>query len=229
MSRHVLDLGTTTAALVVRRNPRARRVSLRIATAGDEVVVVLPGRARAEDALAIATAHATWIRERLAAVPRRVPLVDGAVLPVHGRLLRVLHDEAARPGVRLDGDELRVGGKGEPGARLEAWLRREARRIIEGAIAEPARRLGRSPSGIVIRDTRSRWGSCSASGALSFSWRLVLAPPEVLSYVIVHEIAHLVHRGHGPEFWRTVGELAGDVSQARKWLRSHGQSLFRYG
>ena len=89
--------------------------------------------------------------------------------------------------------------------------------------------LGRAPSAIAVRDTRSRWGSCSSKGALSFSWRLVLAPPAVLDYVVAHEMAHLVVRGHGPDFWKTVTLLGGDVADARTWLRRHGRDLFRYG
>lgn len=190
---------------------------------------MVPGGARAEDAIAAARAHADWIRERLAALPARVPLDDGALVPVHGRLLRIRHEPSGRPCVRLESDGLRVGGRGDPGPRVVAWLRAEAKRVIASAVVETARRIGRSPGAVTIRDTRSRWGSCASSGNLSFSWRLLLAPPEILDYVVAHEVAHLRHRGHGPDFWRTVHEIAGDPTPARRWLRRHGHELFRWG
>ena len=112
---------------------------------------------------------------------------------------------------------------------IEAWLRGEARRVLTDHICAKAEKSGRGPTRIAIRDTRSRWGSCSSAGALSFSWRLILAPPEVLDYVVAHEMAHLAHPGHGPEFWRTVAQLTEHMDAGRAWLRRHGRGLFRYG
>jgi predicted metal-dependent hydrolase len=216
--------------LLVRRNPRARRSSLRISADGEGVIVVLPARKRLEDGVAIAREHAGWIRDRLRAVPRRVPFADGAVLPVHGRSLVVRHTPARRARVEESGNTLAVGGEaGDIPRRIEAWLRDEARRVLTERAAAQAQSLARCPSRISIRDARSRWGSCSSSGVLSFSWRLILAPPEVLDYVVAHEMAHLAQRGHGPEFWRIVARLTGHVDDGRAWLRQHGRDLFRYG
>jgi predicted metal-dependent hydrolase len=114
--------------------------------------------------------------------------------------------------------------------RVEGWLRGAARLALEQRAAAKADMLGRQPPAkIVVRDTRSRWGSCSHAGVLSFSWRLVLAPPEVLDYVVAHEMAHLVHRGHGPEFWEVVARLTPEPAHGRAWLRREGSALFRYG
>lgn len=228
--RLAVQLGGLEAMLLVRRNPRARRSSLRISADGEGVIVVLPGRKRLEDGVAIAREHAEWIRDRLQALPRRVPFADGAVLPVHGRPLVVRHIQGQPARVWETGDMLVVGGEAESiSRRIEAWLRGEARRVLTERAAAQAQSLARCPSRISIRDTRSRWGSCSSTGVLSFSWRLILAPPEVLDYVVAHEMAHLAQRGHGPEFWRIVAQLTGDVDAGRAWLRRHGRDLFRYG
>ena len=112
---------------------------------------------------------------------------------------------------------------------IEAWLRGEARRVLSDRISAKADQTGRLPIRISVRDTRSRWGSCSSAGALSFSWRLILAPPEVLDYVVAHEMAHLTHPGHGSEFWLTVARLTDQMDAGRAWLRRHGRELFRYG
>lgn len=226
----LLDLGGIEVPLQVRRHPRARRITLRLAGGGDGVVVVLPPGIRVEEGVRLAREHAEWIRSRLAARPPHVPFADGEVLPVGGRTLTIRHDPAERRGVWVDGDRLRVGGDaGSVPGRIRRWLRDEALRTIEARIAAKAARLPRLPAAVSLRDTRSRWGSCSSGGRLSFSWRLILAPPPVLDYVVAHELAHLRHHDHGPAFWAAVDELSGQVRPARAWLRRHGSTLFRYG
>jgi hypothetical protein len=215
---------------VVRRHPRAHRISIRLSADGEGIIAVVPARAPLEDAVAMARQHADWIRGRLQALPERVPFTNGAVLPVHGRQLAVRHIGTNRAGVRDTGKLLVVGGRAEDvSPHIEAWLRGEARRVLTDHISEKAGKSGRGPTRIAIRDTRSRWGSCSSAGALSFSWRLILAPPEVLDYVVAHEMAHLAHPGHGSEFWRTVAQLTEHMDAGRVWLRRHGRGLFRYG
>jgi predicted metal-dependent hydrolase len=224
-----IRLGATETTLVVRRHPRARRASIRLSADGQGIIAVVPARAPLEDAVAMARQHADWIRDQLQAAPERVPFTDGAVLPVHGRQLVVCHIGAHR-GVRDTGKLLVVGGRAEDISRhIEAWLRAEARRVLTDHVFAKLGEFGREPACIAIRDTRSRWGSCSSAGALSSSWRLILAPPEVLDYVVAHEMAHFTHPGHGPEFWRTVAQLTEHMDAGRAWLRRHGRGLFRYG
>jgi predicted metal-dependent hydrolase len=226
----VLQLGAIKTTLHVRRHPHAHRTSLRISADGSGVLLVIPKRGRLQDGVAVARAHADWICDRLAALPERVPFAHGAVLPVMGTDLTVRQENMRRPGVRRDGDTLVVGGPDALVApRIETWLRRTAHRELADRSAGKAERLGRQPTAIAVRDTRSRWGSCSSAGVLSFSWRLVLAPPLVLDYVVAHEVAHLLHRGHGPEFWETVGQLTENAERGRAWLRRDGTRLFRYG
>ena len=159
-----------------------------------------------------------------------MPFVDGAVLPVLGC---VSSSAIARASGRASAGRAASwpvgGGAQDLSRRLTAWLRTAAREALAASAVGKAAVLGRAPAAIAVRDTRSRWGSCSSRGALSFSWRLVLAPPAVLDYVVAHEMAHLVVRGHGPDFWKTVAMLGHDVAEARAWLRRHGRDLFRYG
>jgi predicted metal-dependent hydrolase len=225
-----LQIGDGGAPLVVRRNARAKRLSMRLDPDAGAIIVVLPRRAQLEDAIGFARANAGWIDAQLRALPPRIPFADGAVIPVLGRERTIRHEPGRSRGVCEEGEVLSVGGTADQVTRrLVAWLKREATVAIESRIVAKGERLGRKPRRVVLRDTRSRWGSCSATGTLSFSWRLVFAPPEVLDYVVAHEMAHLMVRGHGPDFWRLAGELAEDLASGRIWLRRHGRALFRYG
>lgn len=216
--------------LVVRRHPQARRLTLRLPVGHDGVLVTIPQSAAFSEGVALVRKNSTWIAERMAERPGRVALAAGAIIPLRGIDHEIHYRRGAGSGIRAEAGRILVGGAAETlAARLEAWLRREARRDLAAQVAALGPRLG--PVGrISVRDARSRWGSCSASGNLSFSWRLILAPPSVLAYVVVHELAHLVERNHGPRFWALVDRLGGDgIAGARAWLRRNGPDLHRYG
>ena len=216
--------------LTVRREPRAKRTILRIAADGATAVATVPLRASFDEGVAAAERNSKWILGRLDAVPPRVPFDHGARVPILGRDHRIRHDPLGlRKVERRDGEIVVAGSLEQAPRRIAEWLRAEARREISGRVHEKAKRLGRSPGRITLRDTRSRWGSCSANGNLSFSWRLVMAPEHVLDYVVAHEVAHLAVHNHGPAFWSTVAELTETVDPARRWLKRHGRTLHRYG
>ncbi len=216
--------------LVVRRNLRARRLIVRMDRSGEGVVVTVPATLGIEDGIALARRKIGWIAARLAALPPRVPFAHGAMVPVLGTELRVRHHPDGRPPVRRAGGEIVVCGHPEHLARrLADWLKGEARRQIVPRAKAKAAQLDRPLGRIAVRDTRSRWGSCSANGNLSFCWRLILAPETVLDYVVAHEVAHLAVRDHGRRFWRAVATLTEDAAAARAWLRRHGSALHRYG
>ena len=217
--------------VVVRRNARARRISIRVDTANDSIVLTLPTRGSLREGLRFMAEKSTWIERRVADLPPRVPFEAGAVVPVHGRDRVVRHGALHGRAVELTADVVRVPGTPvRLPDRLEAWLREEARRAVGRLARDMAARIHRPIRRITVRDTRSRWGSCSANGNLSFCWRLVLAPPSVLRYVVAHEVAHLAEMNHGPRFWRLVRHLAGeDIDTPQEWLRRHGPALHRYG
>ncbi|MFC6688385.1 M48 family metallopeptidase [Jhaorihella thermophila] len=224
MAEHRLP-GTPPVPLVLRRSGRARRISLRVSGLDGRVTLTVPRGVPEAEALNFARSKAEWIRRHLAARPDEVIVAPGVTLPVEGALLRV--ERGTGRGVRLNGGTVVVPGA-ETGPRLQAWLRELARDRLTAAADRHARALNRTYSRITLRDTRSRWGSCSSRGALSFSWRLILAPPEILDYVAAHEVAHLAEMNHSPAFWAHVERLYGPHKQARRWLRENGPALHRY-
>ena len=224
------------ATLTVRRSPRAQHISLRILPAGPGAELVLPLRVSRRQGIAFAHAKAAWLEHRLVDLPKPVPFVDGASFPLLGRLIRIRHVPGLFEESWRTGRELRVSGpKRILPDQVSRWLRNEAAAEIASRVEANARRLRRSIGlrrdvrQITLRDTRSRWGSCSPTGDLSFSWRLVMAPEHVLEYVVAHEVSHLVELNHSRRFWDVVDRLTGDSEAARIWLRDRGLELHRYG
>lgn len=227
---YILKLSQCKVPLDVKRSPRARRIALRLDNADGSVKLVLPRGVSLSAGIAFAETHEEWILASLTKLPARVRFRDGTSIPFLGKA-HVIHAESgARTHVRRAGGEIRLSGDSAGmERRVREFLKSEARRIIGERAREKAARIGRAASSVTIRDTKSRWGSCSASGRLSFSWRLIMTPEAVLDYVIAHEVAHMVEMNHGPRFWRLVGTLTPAVSESRRWLARNGSHLFRYG
>lgn len=210
--------------ITLRRSARARRFSLRVSRLDGRVTLSLPPGARESEAMAFARQQEPWIRRALADLPQTAPVGLGAIIPVEGRLLRL----DAGPGrlIRIEGDSLLIpGNPAQAGVRAAAFLRHLARDRLTEASDRHAQMIGRRYSRITLRDTRSRWGSCTADGALMYSWRLVMAPPAVLDYVAAHEVAHLAQMNHSPAFWAVVARLVPGHAAQRRWLKLHGQAL----
>lgn len=187
--------------------------------------MTLPVRAGRGEALSFLSTQEQWLRGVLAARPGRTSIEDGAVVPVEGRAYRVVL--ARTRSVEFRGGDLIVPCD-RPGPRLAGHLKQAAMLRLTEAVNRTARPLGRKPATLAIRDTRSRWGSCSSEGRLMLSWRLILAPPAVFDYVVTHEMAHLVHMDHSPRFWALVERLDPHAGAARRWLRRYGAELHRY-
>jgi len=217
--------------VAIRVNPRARRLLLRVDATARTVELVLPRGVPAEHGLKFLAAQRGWIAARLEALPALVPFTEGAVVPVFGvphRICRA-HDPTAPP-VTIGDGEIRVRGTPEHLARrVRDHLIRLAREDLAGRARLFAARIDKPIARIGVRDTKSRWGSCSSKGALSFSWRLVLMPENVVDYVVAHEVAHLVEMNHGPRFWQLVRTLTPDPAAPRAWLKRHRNRLFAYG
>lgn len=214
----------------VRAVAGARRVTLRVDGRSGEAVLVAPPLVPAADLERFLARHRDWLAARLAALPARIAFADGAMVPFLGKPLRVRHDPAAaRPVVRTE-SELRVGGGPEHLARrLRDYLQAEAKRQLAVRAGAAAERLGECIRRVGVRDTRSRWGSCSSQGNLNFCWRLILAPEFVVDYVVAHEVAHLREMNHSRRFWALVGGLTPHADAARAWLKRNGAGLHRYG
>lgn len=226
--------GGETFRIAVRRRPSARRLTLRVSAATGEVVITLPARSAIATAQRFAASHGGWIAARLARIPERVAFEAGAVVPLRGVPHRVVRRGERSGLTRLETDGLEPVlsvscGAPHVGRRVRAFLEAEARGDLLRAVAHYAAKLGQGPTRMTIRDTRSRWGSCTADGALNFSWRLILAPPLVLDYLVAHEMAHLREMNHAPRFWSLLGDLCPEVDAAEAWLKRNGTALHRYG
>jgi len=218
----------------LRRVDNARRFILRVRGATRDAVLTMPRRASIKDATEFAERNAAWVGARLRRLPEQVLFVDGSVFPLRGRATRIVHAPGVRGVVwqveREDERLLYVAGD-EPhvARRVGDWLKAQARRDLEAAVLRHAARLASPMPKFTLRDTTTRWGSCSSAGALNFSWRLILAPPEVLSYLAAHEVCHLRHMNHSGRFWELCRSICDDTDRAEAWLNRHGADLHRYG
>lgn len=212
----------------LKRLARARRFSLRVSRLDGKVTLSIPARARETEALAFLRGQEGWLRETLRAMPesavRSVGL--GSVIPLAGREVTLAKGQGRA--VRVEGDQLLVpGDPASAGPRVAAWLKALARDRLARASTHYAGLVGRSYSSLALRDTRSRWGSCSPDGRLMYSWRLIMAPASVLDYVAAHEVAHLVEMNHSPAYWAVVGRIYPGWKAERDWLHGQGQALHR--
>ena len=219
----------------LRRHRQARRYTLRIQAATREVVLTMPPRGTLKEAREFAEKHGGWIAGRLCRLPKAAPFTHGTVLPLRGQAHRIVHRRGHRGTVWTaladDGERLLCVAGEAPHVerRITDFLRREAKRDLEASARRYAERVGVTLRRVMIRDQSSRWGSCSTTGTLSFSWRLILAPRHVLDYLAAHEIAHLIEMNHSPRFWRLLQRMCPDMHRAKIWLDVHGTDLHRYG
>ncbi len=226
--------GPETFRVALRRVAAARRFTLRVSSATGDVVLTLPPRADLHTAADFARRNGGWIAARLARLPENIDLGPGVVVPFRG----VDHRIVARPGSRgtawADATPagrpilVTAGGEEHCGRRVRDFLKKEAKRDLEEAVLRHSAALHAKPGKITLRDTTSRWGSCSSTGRLNFSWRLILAPPFVLDYLAAHEVAHLREMNHSPKFWRLVQRLCPRTDEAEAWLKRNGAGLHRY-
>jgi predicted metal-dependent hydrolase len=219
----------------LRRHRQARRYTLRIHAVTREVVLTMPPRGSLKEARAFAQKHGGWIAARLMRLPDAAPFAHGTVLPLRGLDHRIVHRREQRGTVWVEngaaGERLLCVAGAAPHLprRVADFLKREAKAELERASRQAAAALGVAVRRVSIRDQSSRWGSCSTTGVLSYSWRLILAPPFVLDYLAAHEVAHLVEMNHSRRFWRLVEKICPEVGRAKAWLDAHGADLHRYG
>lgn len=225
------------ATVEVRHHPAAQRMTLRVSRTRRAVIVTLPMQCDLGQAGQFVSRHIDWVKSKLGALPEPVPFADGAEIPLRGapHTIRFLGRLQRGPVVAVaksphGAHQLIVSGEAlNAPRRLQDWLVQQARTDLDERVAWHAANLKLRPRGIAVRDQVSRWGSCSTTGMLSFSWRLVLAPPLILDYVAAHEVAHLAEMNHGPRFWTLVRKTMPRMDEAKQWLQIYGMDLHRFG
>lgn len=223
--------GVTQAPLTIRVSPRAKAMRLRVDPRTATVLLTVPKWVSRRKALRWADGHREWVEAALAKIPAKAPIEQGATILFRGRPYLIdWHRDRPRT-VRVEEDRLLMGGPLEAvEARLIRWLKQQARLLLDTETREFAEKAGVTVTRTGIGDPVSRWGSCSTSGAIRYSWRLILAPDWVRRATVAHEVAHRIHMNHGPEFHALVETLLGeDPAPARQWLRREGVSLHLVG
>lgn len=216
--------------LKLRRHPRAKHLKLRFEARSGAALLTLPPGIPIRKALQFANRHHGWLCDQYAASPDITPLRAGETIPFQGRRVKIFHVPETAATIDFKDGMLKVGGP-EAGfeTRLQNWLEKQAGIALKNAVDICQPHLGVRPHTLTVRDTRSRWGSCSTRKNLSFSWRLIMAPPDILHYVVAHEMAHLVEMNHSPAFWKIVKKMSPDWKISRRWLKSEGNGLMLIG
>ena len=231
----MVDIEGEAVPVRIRRNPRAKRISMRADVVKREIRITMPTYAPTKAAMDFVAQKRNWIALRLHSAPAAAPLNAGKTVAFEGEPHRIVWNQAAIRSVKLiegvEGRELHLGGPAEMvEARILRWLKTQARGIFAEEIAHYCRKAGESIPALSLGDPRSRWGSCSSRGTISLSWRLVMAPAYVRRSVIAHEVAHMRHMDHSPAFYAWLDELyEGDRKMADRWLKMHGTGLQRVG
>ena len=219
--------------LQLKISPRAKRIALRLDTSARKMNLVVPKRFSMARALDFAIQHKNWIDEKLGELPQIITLENGSTIPLLGRdrKLNISYDiTLKRTSIILNDNEILISTNLEnPTPRLKRFLKKEAENTMANLAREKAATINKTISDVHIRDTKSRWGSCSPDGRIMLSWRLIFAPWDAMDYVVAHEVAHLEHMNHGREFWRLCESLCDNYKSGKIWMRSNGHELLRYG
>lgn len=220
-------------ALRLKRSPRARRIALRLDNKNRVMNLIVPEWTSLSKAEIFAHKHATWVTERMAELPQSVAFTDGAVIPLWGREITIninYSDALKKTDISLKNNDLNVStNKKDPTLRIIRFLKKEAQDTMQNLVHEKAAEIGKDVTSVSLRDTKSRWGSCSSNGSISLSWRLIFAPWDAMDYVVAHEVAHLIHMNHGKDFWALCATLSANYSTGKKWMRTNGHELMRFG
>lgn len=219
--------------VTLKRSKRARRLALRLDPKERTFHLIVPMRTSMRSAQRFAEEHDRWMMDKLMELPEPIPFQDGSILPILGqnRRIHIFYDETLRTtSITLKCHELIVTtNKEDPSPRIERFLKKFAKQELTALSHEKAAEIGKKVASVTTRDTKSRWGSCSSDGNLSFSWRLIFAPYYAFDYVVAHEVAHLKHLDHSTAFWNQCRKISDDYLEGEYWMREHGHELMRYG
>ena len=230
LAEETVDLGVRQAGLTIRRNSRARRLVLRIDKQTHDLLLTVPPGISLGEARRFLDQHHAWALRGLGKLSERVDFAPGTEILYLDEPHKICHAPDGTRGVWREDSQIHVtGALPHLPRRLTDWLKKEARRELADAARWYGNSIGRDVGRVSVRDTTSRWGSCSRTGNLSFSWRLIFAPQWVLDYVAAHEVVHLVAMNHSREFWAELRRLCPRTEDAEAWLKTHGPDLHKYG
>ncbi len=217
----------------LKRSARAKRVSLRLNPAKRSFTLTMPRWMNEQSAYDFMIANQQWMDDQLQKLPNTVSFIDGQILPLFGQdhtLVIQPNPSAARTKITLDNKTLTVlTHSNNPAARIETYLKKIGKKRMSQIAHKKAASIDKTIRSISLRDTKSRWGSCSEDNKIMLSWRLIFAPYDAMDYVIAHEVAHLTHMDHSKAFWSLCRELSDNFIDGQYWMREHGNELLRYG
>lgn len=229
LPEYQLRVGEELLPLVIKRHAKAKRICLRYNPTDHNISLTLPRHAKVNDGLRFLNQKSEWLVDTLQDMPCQKQIKPGVVIPLLGNRIRIKHDESMRRNWMMKDGVLYVSGPREEFAeRVTDALKAIGKKTLTDLSHRYAGKVGRRVNRVSVRDTRSRWGSCSSTGNLSFSYRLVFAPREVMEYVVAHEVAHLRHMNHSDAFWRAVEFITPNYEVAKDWLKLHGKDLYRF-
>jgi len=221
-----VEIGDPPILVRLRRDSRAKRMTLRVSSVDGTARLTLPKRSSSRAATRFLLAQENWLRTHLEKTPERVTIRAGVEISLQGDSF--LLEQHSRARVVLAPGKIFLPGNRPAGKALEGFIKARARSVITKLVEGDAAALGAGFGKISLRDPRARWGSCSSEGNLMFSWRLMLAPAAVLRYVVAHEAAHLREMNHAPAFWAEVAALMPEYEAPRRWLKQNGGGLHRF-
>lgn len=231
-AQRLVDVGNRSVPITIKENQRATRITLRIEPGGKALKMTIPYGLHHREVDDFLERHNGWLKAKLSKFSQEEGSIrDGGMIAIRGVAHRIEHTGTLRGVTQLarnaEGEAvLRVSGAPEHmGRRIATFLKKEARADLERLVALHAGAIGKPVRSISMKDTRSRWGSCSHDGNLSFSWRIVMAPEGVIDYLAAHEVAHLKEMNHGPKFWALCNRLCPDMEASKAWLKRHGSQL----
>lgn len=229
LSLRYVKISDTCVPLRLRRNAQAKRMILRIDRLSGDVKVTAPPRSSQKAIREFVEQHLDWIERERSQQGKALTVTDGMAIPFVGVKSLLVFTGMPPRKINIEDKQIIVGGPVDQApARLERWLRAEAKRMLAADAAEYADQLGVGFQRLSIGDMKTRWGSCSSNGTLKFSWRLVLAPAVVRRYVAAHEVAHLLEMNHSQQFWQHVARCMPDFASHRRWLKTEGGKLMNF-
>lgn len=213
--------------LKVIKSPRAKRLTLRIDNKDRIPVLSLPNRCSAQKAIDFICVHEDWIKQTLENLPQSQFFVSGSTISLFGKEITIQHAPEKKWGARIEDNILYVSGDSEfTHRRVKDFIKKEARNKFLKLSQKTAAKIGCCVNDVTIKDTKSRWGSCSSLNNINYNWRLALAPQYVINYIVAHEVSHLLHQDHSSDFWECVASLCPQHEKGQNWLKEHGRELY---